>query len=438
MMFVMLALGALVALPVVGSQYTGPHQAEIRELAEPGRTHVTHVQLALAVQGSVLHDYLENRDEVLVARYREAVERERAAYAALAPIATRLGGVVRQRFQELQTRQAEWHAAVEGFLARGNSGTAADNPLRHDLYEDMLLSAALLDAELSSSAHRSRARILAIERVQRRVTLALGIVAFVAVLTVAWLGSRLRAFADAAERRRVELERAMSSRARLMRGVSHDLKNPLNAIDGHAQLLEDELIGTLEPAQRNSVARIRNGVRSLLGLVNDLLELSRVEAGQLPMTPRPVEVAALLRGVAEEYRAAAEGVGLTLAVGAAAEDARIVTDPDRVRQVLGNLLSNAVKYTPPGGSIELRAVDQTAAERDGVALQVADTGSGIPADKLNAIFDEFARLDMHEHVPGVGLGLSIARRIAGMLGGELTVASEMGRGATFTLWLPRT
>ena len=434
--FVMLALSALVVLPMLGDRYTRPLHAEIRQLTEPGRTLVTRIHLALAIQGPVLRDYLENREAPLVGRYREAVEQERQAYADLAPIATRLGGAVQQRFSALLLLQADWHTAVDEFLKQGASPTAIVDPLRQNLYDDLLLAAALLDEEINNAAQASRARILAAERAQQHVTFALGVVALIAVMVVASLGRQLRLFASAAERRRVELERATESRARLMRGVSHDLKNPLNAIDGHAQLLEEEVMGTLLPRQKDSIVRIRRAVRSLLALINDLLELSRAEAGQLKMAPRSLDIGALVREVSEEHRAAAEAVGHQVDILIATGMPSIITDPERVRQVLGNLLSNAVKYTPPGGRIGVTVEASSRDGRAGTSIEVADSGSGIPPDKLDAIFDEFSRLEVHEHKPGVGLGLAIARRVADLLGGDLTVASELGRGSFFTLWLP--
>jgi signal transduction histidine kinase len=436
LVFVMLALVSLVVLPILGDRYTRPFHSEVRQLTEPGRTLLTRIQLALAIQGSVVHDYLENREEGLVERYRAAAAQEQAAYRQLAPIAARLGGAVQVHYSELRKLESEWHAAVEDFLRQREGGAALGDPLRQDLYEGLLLSAALLDEQLGTAAQVSRARILDAERAQRNVAMALGLVALAAVAIVGWLGHRLRLAARAAEQRRVELERATESRARLMRGVSHDLKNPLNAIDGHAQLLEDELKGPLLPSQKESIVRIRRAVQSLLSLINDLLELSRVEAGQLKVVPRRIELGPLVHESTEEHRAAAEALGQRVEIRVAEDLPPIITDPDRVRQILGNLLSNSVKYTAPGGDIRINAEAIARNGRRWTAVHVSDSGSGIPSDKLDAIFEEFSRLEVHEHKPGAGLGLSIARRISRLLGGDLTVASEPGRGSAFTLWLP--
>ncbi len=434
--FVILTLVALVVLPILGDRYTEPHREQIRTLTEPARTLVSQVQLALAIEGSVLHDYLENGEDSLVDRYRQAVAQEQIAYAQLAPITATLRGAVQDRYSELRKLEHEWHAAVEGFLGQRTSNAGINDPLRQSLYEDLLLAAAFLDHEITTFAQLSRDRIFEAERVQRTIVLFLGLVSLAAVAVVGWLGHRLRLAASDAESRRVELERATESRAHLVRGVSHDLKNPINAIDGYAQLLEDGLKGPLLPGQKDSIVRIRRAVRALLALISDLLELSRVEAGQLRVVPRPVELGPLMRESAEEHRAAAAAAGHFIEVRVAEDLPEVTTDPDRVQQILANLLSNAVKYTEPAGRIDLAAEPFARNGRIWTAIRVADSGSGVPSDKLEAIFEEFSRLEAHEHKPGAGLGLSIARRIARLLGGDLTVASEPGKGSAFTLWLP--
>lgn len=240
-----------------------------------------------------------------------------------------------------------------------------------------------------------------------------------------------------AERRHDELERVMESRARLMRGFSHDLKNPLGAADGYAQLLEEGLIQDADK-QRESVGRIRTSIGSALRLIEDLLELTRVEAGQLESRNDPVDVAAVVREVADDYRAQAAAAGLEIVVDDTASPAPVIgTDQHRVRQVLGNLVSNAVKYTPRGGRIGILAgVRSREGFSPAVAVDVWDTGPGIEPDRREEIFHEFTRLHP-DSADGAGLGLAISRRIARALGGDLTVADGPDRvGARFTLWLP--
>jgi hypothetical protein len=238
------------------------------------------------------------------------------------------------------------------------------------------------------------------------------------------------------EKRREELERVTESRARLIRGFSHDLKNPLGAADGHAQLLQDEVLGALAKRQAESVGRIRASIRSALELINDLVELARAEAGQLELEPRPTDVREVARELAEDYRAQAEGAGLRLDTTLPDEFPVIRSDPTRVRQVLGNLISNAIKYNRPEGSITVRAaVRSRRGAGEFAVVEVADTGIGIAEDKLRLLFEEFSRL-APAAAHGAGLGLAISQKIARALGGEITVRSAPGAGSTFTLWLP--
>lgn len=240
-----------------------------------------------------------------------------------------------------------------------------------------------------------------------------------------------------AEARRTELERVTESRSRLIRGFSHDLKNPLGAADAHAALLESEIKGSLNPEQKESLSRIRATIRSAFDLIDELVELGRVEAGQLRVQLEAVKVSEVAAEVAEEYRAQADAAGLDLRVEIPPDVPEVRTDPQRLHQVLGNLLSNAVKYTS-SGAVTLR-VRPRPEPADGteprVDLEVRDTGAGIPEEKLGLLFQEFSRLDA-TGTPGAGLGLAISRRIARMLGGEITVETEVGVGSTFILTLP--
>lgn len=240
-----------------------------------------------------------------------------------------------------------------------------------------------------------------------------------------------------AEGRREELERVTESRTRLMRGFSHDVKNPLGAADGHAQLLEDGILGELTDKQQDSIRRIRGSIRTSLRLIDDLLELARAEAGQIEIRCVETDVTRAALEVAEDFRAQGEAAGVDIDVQGSA-GVRADTDPTRVRQILANLLSNAVKYAPHGpATLTVRPAENGNGPNPGswIALSVTDTGPGIPEAKKELIFEEFTRLDP-EAQSGAGVGLAISRRIARLLGGDLTVESEPGRGSTFTLWLP--
>lgn len=241
-----------------------------------------------------------------------------------------------------------------------------------------------------------------------------------------------------AERLRAELESVMESRSRLVRGFSHDLKNPLGAADGYLELMEEGLMGELTPKQLDSVGRVRRSIRSALALINDLAELARADSGQIAINPGPVELALVTRELVEDFRAQARTSELDIDTDLPDEAAVVVTDAERLKQVLGNLLSNAVKYTPGGGSIRVRAAADCHRPNDPqrwIMVQVEDTGPGIPEDRREEVFREFTRLDPTA-AHGAGLGLAISRRLARALGGDITVSDADPRGAVFTLWLP--
>lgn len=245
------------------------------------------------------------------------------------------------------------------------------------------------------------------------------------------------------ERRRAELERVMESRARLIRGFTHDVKNPLGAADGSLALLEGKLLGALTPEQLESVRRVRRSIRAALDLIGQLLELARAEAGQLEIRREPVDVRATASELAEEFQAQAEAKGLTLVVDVSRDVPEIASDRARVRQILANLVANAIAYTPARGRVTVLADVRSSAAVPGAApgpgewvvVEVTDTGPGIPAELQGVLFEEFTRLYV-DAVQGAGIGLAISQRVARALGGDVTVASERGVGSTFTLWVP--
>jgi PAS domain S-box-containing protein len=228
---------------------------------------------------------------------------------------------------------------------------------------------------------------------------------------------------------------ATEARTRLLRGVTHDIKNPLSAADGYAQLLEMELPGTLLPKQEKWVAGVRRGIGGALALISDLLELSFAESGQLPIHSELVDLALLTAVTVEEHRGVAEAGGHVL-VWERGAPVPVNTDQARVRQILGNLLTNAIKYTPTPGRITVWIEEVSGGGLPQIAVHVHDSGVGIPVEERESIFGEFHRLHSNAQASGHGLGLAISRLIARLLDGDLTVSGEPGEGATFTLTIP--
>ena len=243
---------------------------------------------------------------------------------------------------------------------------------------------------------------------------------------------------DEARDGRAELERIMKSHSRLMRGFSHDVKNPLGAADGYAELLTAGIYGALSAEQYERVEGIRRSIRVALALIDDLHALARAEVGRLELSVTPVDLGDLARASGEDYRASAEASGLSLSVDLPLEPLVVASDRARVRQIVSNLLSNAIKYTA-AGSIMLRVRrwprHQLPETTGWAAIDVIDSGPGIPPEKWDAIFEEFSRLAPAQ-TSGAGLGLTISQRLAQALGGQITLQSEVASGSTFTLWLP--
>ena len=437
---VVVALVALAAIPLMRARYVEPMRDDLRVVIEPGRNLLSRIHVALAMEGVLTRDYLDSGDSLLLPRYREAVADEQLAYRDLNPLVSHLSPTVRRDFSELRELEGEWHNSVEEYIKKPNSPTRGSNRRRERLYEELLLSVAHMDEALNVAAQSRWAEMAAANNAQKWVTLLIALLAIGAAVIVAWLGARLRAFAVEGEKRRIELQRALESRARLMRGITHDLKNPLHTISGHAELLADGLRGQLTESQHDSVVRIRKSVDSLLSLIDDLLEISRTEGGQLAIRRQDTDILAVVRHVVTEYAASAAIAGHRLDIEAPDHLDPIATDSDRVGQILGNLISNAIKYTPSGGRISVR-VERRARPKDTsgnlwAAIDVMDNGPGIPEDQMDTIFNEFSRLEAYRDIPGAGVGLAIARRIARLLDGDINVTAADGGGSLFTLWLP--
>jgi signal transduction histidine kinase len=245
---------------------------------------------------------------------------------------------------------------------------------------------------------------------------------------------RLRETTTEAEEAREVAEVANRAKNDFLAVMSHELRTPLNAIVGYAELLHDGVAGPVTDVQREQLARVQLSARHLVELVDDILSFSRIEAGQENLRVAPIDVAEVTReaGVLVEPVVAAKG--LTFSISTPNEKATFMSDPAKVRQVLVNLLSNAIKFTDDGGITLSSQV-----ENGRVVFEVQDTGIGIASEHQEQVFETFWQVDQTatRKTGGAGLGLSVSRRLARALGGDLDVESEIGKGSRFRFWVPR-
>ena len=243
-----------------------------------------------------------------------------------------------------------------------------------------------------------------------------------------------RRAAERAQREAQEAaEAANRSKSQFLSRMSHELRTPLNAVLGFGQLLE---MGSLDAAQRDSVEHILKGGRHLLDLINEVLDISRIEAGELSLSPEPVLAAEVIRESVDLIRPLAEQRGLQLAVaGSGGCDRYLFADRQRLKQVLLNLLANAVKYNRAGGAV---AVSCELPSETRMRISVVDTGMGIAAERLGMLFAPFERLGAEQTgEEGIGIGLALSKRLTEAMGGTLEAASTLGQGSTFTVELRR-
>jgi signal transduction histidine kinase len=244
--------------------------------------------------------------------------------------------------------------------------------------------------------------------------------------------ARLR---HAAERQRLEAEQHGRAKVHLMARLSHELRTPLQSIAGYIELLRLGAPEPLTPAQAYLLDRMLDGEQILVHVIDDLITFSRLETGHLSYDLDAVSVSQALRVTEAIVAPLAHARGVVLTVSDATRDAQVFGDDAKIKQVLVNLATNAVKFTGQGGQVTLTCH----AANDDVVFDISDTGAGIPADQLRAIFEPYVQLatpllDSHG---GSGLGLAISREFATAMHGELTVSSTLGRGSTFTLRLKR-
>ncbi len=238
-------------------------------------------------------------------------------------------------------------------------------------------------------------------------------------------------------RTRQEAESANRAKSQFLANMSHELRTPLNAIIGYSELLQEEAEDLGQESLIPDLEKIRSAGKHLLALINDILDLSKIEAGRMSLDLAEFDLAGMIREVATTVQPLVEKNGNSLRIEIAGDAGSMHSDPMKIRQVLLNLLSNSCKFTEKG-TITLSAAREAGEGGDGIVFQVLDTGVGMTPEQLGRIFEAFAQADstISRKYGGTGLGLAITRRFCRLMGGDVTVRSERDRGSAFTVRLP--
>lgn len=429
----LLAVAALIAVLVVLFTISRDVRALRRDLADvvaPASAQLSELQRVLAMQMAVQR----GPGPAPASAYRRLLDEEAALYARLRPLSAAISPAASTALDEVHTHTDRWHDTV----ARNRGELSLDS----GDYASALAAAGRLSAIIGDESARLRADIAQGEQLESGVIVSMVVLAAIALGILFRLAGRLHNLVDSERRlalreraHQAEVERINEEKSAFMRGVTHDLKNPVGVIDAYGELLEMGLRGQLNPEQAQMVERIRAAVREALRIINDVLELGRAESADLKLQHEDSDLGELVASVVEDYRMAARRAGVQLETGDVAPDASVRTDVARVREILGNLITNAVKHSPAGGHIRVSVVhsDGVPPASQSVAIRVSDTGPGIPEDLRADIFREYVR---GSNSSGSGIGLAISRRLARALGGDLVLADTSGAGSTFELVLP--
>ena len=237
-------------------------------------------------------------------------------------------------------------------------------------------------------------------------------------------------------RQALELEQASAMKSQFLANVSHELRTPLNAILGYTHLMLEGVSGEISTSQRDKLGRVDSNARHLLSVINDLLDIARIESGKMPIQVERLRLPELIDEVMREVEPLIARTSLQVERELAPDVPEIKSDRQKVKQIVLNLLSNALKFTPQG-SVAIRVAYHPG--EDQISVAVADTGIGISEENQKNIFEAFLQADSSyaRRQGGTGLGLSICRRLATLLDGDISLVSRLGEGSTFTLWLPR-
>jgi signal transduction histidine kinase len=465
LVFIFVALFALVMEPVVIGARTRSLRNEVTRMVDPARSAAESVEISLSLGVAATRAYLLTREP----RYlRELADAEAARDASRYALDTRtrpLGDTLAQLATKLRESVEEWEQRSRDLLKIATRPEAVGARLypQDSSYHDALIVADSLEATLTRALDAKRAAIANIDRIGIAFQVGLVVLGGIAAIMVGLLDRRAERLVVENEertarlqRQAIELARRDEERERLLRserearleadaanrakseflaGMSHELRTPLNAISGYVELIALGIRGPITHQQREDLRRIQRSQRTLLSLINDLLNFVKLDAGHVELEREVVSLKILCEELEALIGPQLNAKKLNFVCAPFKSDISVIGDADRIEQIMLNLLTNAIKFTEPQGHIHVEA-EVSAGQ---ALVHVRDTGRGISLARLQDIFDPFVQVDRHltaDRDRGVGLGLAISRELARKMGGDVTVKSEEGVGSVFTMSLP--
>jgi signal transduction histidine kinase len=435
---VIAVLATLVVAPIVVSGRLRGQREVITDVVDPARVRATNVTSFLAEEMFAVGMRASTGNPNADPRYVAALRAERRGALALDSLLENSNAEALERFAQYREAATRWHDDVETMTASPNA--AVLDTARADA-DTALMAARHLGELLEESAAAVRVDVRRWELVDVWLPVALVPLALLACVLIVRAGQRTVRLAVGADRERRALAAVMDQKSAFMRGISHDLQNPLGAALGNVDLM---LEGITKPTeQREALLRIRRLTRRASDTVSSLLAVARSDTGDIRLATTAIDLCALARAAVDDQSFTVVSKEQTVELHAESE-CRAVGDAAGVRHIVDNLLSNANKYTPRGGHIRVGVGYRMRDARRWAAVTVEDSGPGIPPEWRERVFEEYARVPASRDLaPGFGIGLTVSRRVARMLGGDLSVETEDGSsnghqrlgGAAVTLWL---
>ena len=429
---VSLALVALAAVPIYVGERVASLQDQITETLQPALESAARLSLYQSRQMARLQSFLLTGDRTIRIRYNAAIAEEDSLYNDLGDLVRVMDLDVRERLARLSSESTRWrfgHLSIFDEVAGPEAGDALWAQVQGE-YEELQGATRELERVIKGEVDQGRRDTQWWRTIQTWIMIGLSILALGSLLVIARVSWRVRRLVAEAEKREDALHQTVKQRDEVVSIVSHDLRNPLGVVAGAADTLI-ELPLDREERERQATIIARSASR-MSRLIEDLLDVSRIEAGAFVVRPSAEEPISVLEEVREMFEVQAEEAEVALAVGPVC-DVLVRMDHDRVVQALANLMDNALRFTPEGGVVTLSG---EVLDQETVSLSVSDTGVGLTQDALDNLFSRFWQAE-GDRKGRAGLGLAIVKGVIEAHGGEVRVESDPGVGSTFHLVLQR-